>query len=66
MPKSTLLSTGMQMLMGAVALFIVSVFKGELSGFSLGSVSSRSWWGLALSDYVWVPGRVCILWMVVA
>jgi drug/metabolite transporter (DMT)-like permease len=46
MPKSTLLSTGMQMLMGAVALFIVSAFKGEFTGFSLGEVSSRSWWGL--------------------
>src|SRR5687767_312916 len=46
MPKSTLLSTGMQMLMGALALFIVSAFKGEFNGFSLGDVSSRSWWGL--------------------
>ena len=46
MPKSTLLSTGMQMLTGAVALCIVSVFKGEFSGFSLGDVSARSWWGL--------------------
>src|SRR6266498_4370959 len=33
MPKSTLLSTGMQMLTGAVALFIVSLAKGELNGF---------------------------------
>lgn len=47
MPKSSLLSTGMQMLMGAVALFIVSVVKGELSGFSLGQVSMRSWLALA-------------------
>ena len=47
MPKSTLLSTGMQMLTGAVALFIVSMMKGELSGFSLGLVSMRSWLGLA-------------------
>jgi drug/metabolite transporter (DMT)-like permease len=46
MPKSTLLSTGMQMLTGAVALFIVSAFKGEFNGFSVGDVSSRSWWGL--------------------
>jgi drug/metabolite transporter (DMT)-like permease len=46
MPKSTLLSTGMQMLMGAVALFLVSVVKGELSGFSLGAVSLRSWLAL--------------------
>jgi drug/metabolite transporter (DMT)-like permease len=47
MPKSTLLSTGMQMLMGAVALIIVSLAKGELNGFSFGLVSMRSWLGLA-------------------
>jgi drug/metabolite transporter (DMT)-like permease len=46
MPKSTLLSTGMQMLTGAVALFIVSLVKGELNGFSVGLVSTRSWLGL--------------------
>ena len=46
MPKSTLLSTGMQMLMGAVALFVVSLIKGELNGFSLGAVSMRSWLAL--------------------
>src|SRR5690349_19029966 len=47
MPKSTLLGTGMEMLMGAVALFIVSLAKGELNGFSLGLISMRSWLGLA-------------------
>jgi len=47
MPKSTLLSTGMQMLTGAAALFLVSLVKGELNGFSLGLVSMRSWLGLA-------------------
>jgi drug/metabolite transporter (DMT)-like permease len=46
MPKSTLLGTGMEMLAGSVALFIVSLAKGELSGFSLGMVSMRSWLGL--------------------
>jgi drug/metabolite transporter (DMT)-like permease len=46
LPKSTLLSTGMQMLTGAVALFLVSAVKGEFNGFSLGEVSPRSWWGL--------------------
>jgi drug/metabolite transporter (DMT)-like permease len=46
MPKSTLLSTGMQMLAGSVSLFIVSVLTGELNGFSFGDVSMRSWWGL--------------------
>lgn len=47
MPKSTLMSTGMQMLMGSVALFIVSIVTGELNGFNFGEVSLRSWWGLA-------------------
>jgi drug/metabolite transporter (DMT)-like permease len=46
MPKSTLLSTGMEMLTGAVALFLVSLIKGELNGFSFGLVSTRSWLGL--------------------
>lgn len=46
MPKSTLISTGMQMLAGSVALFIVSVATGELNGFNFGDVSTRSWWGL--------------------
>jgi drug/metabolite transporter (DMT)-like permease len=46
MPKSTLISTGMQMLTGSVALFVVSVATGELNGFSFGEVSVRSWWGL--------------------
>jgi len=46
MPKSTLLGTGMEMLTGAVALFIVSLARGELNGFSFGDVSMRSWLGL--------------------
>ncbi|HSL45152.1 MAG TPA: EamA family transporter [Anaerolineales bacterium] len=46
LPKSTLLSMGMQMLMGAVALFLVSLVKGELNGFSFGLVSMRSWLAL--------------------
>lgn len=46
MPKSSLLSTGMQMLTGAAALFVVSVATGELRGFSFEDVTMRSWWGL--------------------
>ena len=46
MPRSTLLGTGMEMLTGAIALFIVSVIKGELNGFSFGLISMRSWLGL--------------------
>jgi drug/metabolite transporter (DMT)-like permease len=46
MPKSVLMSTGMQMLMGSISLFIVSVLTGELAGFSFAQVSTRSWMGL--------------------
>jgi drug/metabolite transporter (DMT)-like permease len=46
LPKSTLLGTGMEMLMGAVALFLVSLVRGELNGFGLGEVSMRSWLAL--------------------
>ena len=46
MPRSTLMSTGMQMLVGSLALFVVSVATGELHGFSFGQVSTRSWLGL--------------------
>lgn len=46
MPKSTLMSTGMQMLAGSVSLFIVSVLTGELNGFHIADVSMRSLWGL--------------------
>ena len=46
LPKSSLLSMGMQMLTGAGALFLVSVIKGELIGFNLGLVSLRSWLAL--------------------
>jgi len=46
MPKSVLLSTAMQMLTGAVWLFLISIGTGELKGFNFGEVSMRSWWGL--------------------
>lgn len=46
MPRSNLLGTGMEMLMGAIALFIVSVLTGELKGFSFSQVSTLSWLGL--------------------
>jgi drug/metabolite transporter (DMT)-like permease len=64
LPKSTLLSTGMQMLMGAVALFIVSVVKGELSGFNFGLVSMRSWLALVyLITFGSLVGFVAYGWL---
>jgi drug/metabolite transporter (DMT)-like permease len=46
MPQSTLLGTGMEMLTGAVALFVVSLVRGELHGFNFSQVSMQSWLGL--------------------
>ena len=64
MPKSTLLSTGMQMLTGAVALFVVSMIKGELNGFSFGLVSMRSWLALAyLVTFGSLSGFVSYGWL---
>lgn len=47
MPKSSLTATGMEMLTGSAALFLVSVGSGELNGFHFGEVTTRSWLGLA-------------------
>jgi len=65
MPKSTLMSTGMQMLVGSVALFIVSVVTGELNGFSFGQVSTRSWLGLIyLITFGSLVGFVSYGWLI--
>lgn len=45
-PKSSLMSTGAQMLMGSLSLFIVSIISGELHGWDITAVSSRSLIGL--------------------
>ncbi len=64
LPSSTLMSTGIQMLVGSLGLFIVSFFTGELIGFQFSQVSSLSWWGLiylitfgsliGFTSYVWL------------
>lgn len=46
LPDSTLLLTGMEMLMGSLGLFLVSGLKGELAQFQIMQVSARSLWGL--------------------
>jgi drug/metabolite transporter (DMT)-like permease len=46
-PKSGLMFTGMQMAVGSVGLFIVSILSNELSSFSLRDVTTTSWLGLA-------------------
>ncbi|MCQ3938526.1 MAG: EamA family transporter [Chloroflexi bacterium] len=46
LPKSSLMSTGAQMLMGSVGLLAVSGLTGELSGWDAAAVSPRSIYGL--------------------
>jgi drug/metabolite transporter (DMT)-like permease len=46
LPKSTLLFTGMEMLMGSLGLFIVSAVKGEFAHFQIAAVSTNSLLGL--------------------
>lgn len=65
MPKSTLMSTGLQMLAGAASLFIVSVATGELQGFNFDEVSMRSWWGLVyLITFGSLVGFVSYGWLI--
>ncbi len=46
LPKSSLMSTGAQMLMGSISLFLVSLLTGELNGWDASAVSARSLYGL--------------------
>jgi drug/metabolite transporter (DMT)-like permease len=46
LPKSSLMNTGAQMLMGSISLLIVSLLTGELHGWDITAVSSRSIYGL--------------------
>jgi len=47
LPKSSLMNTGAQMLMGSISLFIVSLITGELNGWDITAVSARSLYGLS-------------------
>ncbi|MFN8381300.1 MAG: EamA family transporter [Anaerolineales bacterium] len=47
LPKSSLMNTGAQMLMGSVSLLIVSLLTGELHGWDITAVSMRSIYGLS-------------------
>jgi drug/metabolite transporter (DMT)-like permease len=46
-PKSSLLTAGMQMISGGAVLLLVSLLAGEWSKFSIAEVSANSWFGLA-------------------
>ncbi len=46
LPKSALMTTGMEMVAGSIGLFIVATLVGEWQNFSLGDISSKSMYGL--------------------
>lgn len=46
LPKSTLMSTGAQMLVGSLGLMGLSLLTGELPGWDVAAVSTRSLWAL--------------------
>jgi drug/metabolite transporter (DMT)-like permease len=46
LPKSSLMTTGAEMLGGSIGLFIVSILTGELHGWHVADVSARSIYGL--------------------
>lgn len=45
-PKSSILTAGMQMFSGGMVLLVVSLIMGEWSTFSISQVSANSWFGL--------------------
>jgi len=47
LPKSSLLSTGMEMLGGGAGLYFTGTLAGEWHALDIASISSRSWLGLA-------------------
>lgn len=64
LPKSSLMTTGAEMLMGSIGLFAVSVLTGELNGWNPADVSGRSLVGLVylitvgsiigFGSYIWL------------
>jgi len=45
-PKSSIMTSGMQMLSGGAVLMLASVPKGEWSTFAISDISANSWFGL--------------------
>jgi drug/metabolite transporter (DMT)-like permease len=64
LPKSSLMTTGAEMLMGSIGLLIVSLLTGELNGWNPAEVSTRSLVGLVylitigsivgFGSYIWL------------
>lgn len=64
LPKASLVTTGAEMLMGSIGLFIISLITGELNGWDPSAVSGRSIAGLVylitigsivgFGSYIWL------------
>src|SRR5690606_32603957 len=64
LPKSSLMTTGAEMLMGSIGLFVISLLTGELNGWNPAEVSTRSLIGLVylitigsiigFGSYIWL------------
>ena len=64
LPKSSLMTTGAEMLMGSIGLMIVSLLSRELTGWNIAQVSARSLYGLTylitigsivgFGSYIWL------------
>jgi drug/metabolite transporter (DMT)-like permease len=65
-PKSGLMFTGMQMAVGSVGLFIVSILSNELSGFEPARCHHHFLAWAGLPDFVWLAGWLCGLWLAAA
>jgi drug/metabolite transporter (DMT)-like permease len=64
LPKSALMMTGAEMLMGSFSLFIVSLTTGEFRGFGFSQVSLNSWLGLVyLITFGSMIGFVSYAWL---
>lgn len=64
LPKSTLLFTGMEMLLGSIGLFVVSAGTGEFARLDIYAISARSLMGMAyLVTFGSLVGFVCYGWL---
>jgi drug/metabolite transporter (DMT)-like permease len=64
LPKSALMMTGGEMLVGSIPIFLVSLVLGEWKSFDVTQVSSQSWLGLAyLITFGSMIGFVAYIWL---
>ncbi len=64
LPRSSLLSTGMEMLTGGAGLYLVGALTGEWNQLALADISVRSWLGLAfLTVFGSMVGFAAYAWL---